>query len=225
MLENGEDYKESTRNFFVCFRRMYEARVDGQPVYEVPDVIKEIFHDNAMEQIVKSSNGITLDELVADGFVGQEVGQILMQTGMEAFSNAQVIDNSILYLQKNKLFSNEFLNDFKLVNLWPLTATGSLGALSNLLNPATNGKAIQRSNVYTYQTPYYSMSTNQAHFAGDYADQHQIVLIPLLKFGDFVTWDKARNAFLTEDFSPRICEFTNYISFAIENVSFFAQKH
>ena len=179
VLENGEDYKQSTRNFFVCFRRMYEARVDGQPIYEVPDVIKEIFNDNSTVQIVKSSNGITLEELVADGFVGQDVGQIMMQTGMEAFSNAQVIDNSILYLQKNKLFSNEFLNDFKLVNLWPLTATGSLGALSNLLNPATNGKAIQRSNVYTYQTPYYSMSTNQAHFAGDYADQHQIFLVTL----------------------------------------------
>ena len=44
------------------------------------------------------------------------------------------------------------------------------------------------------------------------------------EIGDFVTWDKARNAFLTEDFSPRIREFTNYISFAIENVSFFVQK-
>ena len=179
VLENGEEYKETTRNFFVCFRRMYEARVDGRPIYEVPAVIKEIFNDNAAVQIVKSSNGITLEELVADGFVGQEVGQILMQTGMEAFSNPQVIDNSIFYLQKNKLFSNEFLNDFKLVNLWPLTATNSLGALSGLLNPATNGKAIQRSNVYTYQTPYYSMSTNQAHFAGDYADQHQIFLVTL----------------------------------------------
>ena len=29
-----------------------------------------------------------------------------------------------------------------------------------------------------------------------------IVLIPLLKFGDFVTWDKARNAFLTQGFLP-----------------------
>ena len=43
-----------------------------------------------------------------------------------------------------------------------------------MLNPSTNGKAIQRANVYTYQTPYYSMSTSQEHFAGDYADQHQI---------------------------------------------------
>ena len=179
VLENGEEYKENSRNFFVCFRRMYEARVDGQPLYQVPEVIQEIFLDDAPVQIIRSANGITLQELVDDGFVGQKVEQIMMQTGMEAFSNAQVIDNSILYLQKNKLFTNEFLNDFKLVNLWPLTLTKSLGAVSSLLRPATDGKAIQLSNVYTYQTPYYSMSTSQAYFAGDYADQHQVFLATL----------------------------------------------
>ena len=171
---NEENYKTNTRNFFVCFKRMYEKKEYGEYIYQVPEVIKQIFKDNSKEQIVKSSNGITLTELKDDGFIGQNVDQIMMQTGMEAFSNPEVIDNSIKYLRKNKLFNNEFLNDFKLVNLWPLTATRSLGALSKLLNPSTNGKAIQKANVYTYQTPFYSMSTTQAHFAGDYADQHQI---------------------------------------------------
>ncbi len=174
VLENGTDYENVNNRFFTCFKRMYEARVDGTPIYQVPEVIKAIFDDPAKEQIVKSSNGITLDELVADGFVGPEVGQIMMQMGMEAFSNPQVIDNSIDYLNKNKLFQNEFLNDFKLVNLWPLTLTKSLGFLSGILHPSTDGKAIQRANVYTYQTHYYSMSTSQQHFAGDYADQHHI---------------------------------------------------
>ena len=174
VLENGDDYKSVSNRFFVCFKRMYEAEVNGEPIYRVPEVIKAIFDDPAKEQIVKSSNGITLDELVSDGFVGEDVNQIMMQTGMEAFSNSQVIDNSIRYLNENKLFKNEFLNDFKLVNLWPLTLTKSLGFLSGILNPSTDGKAIQRANVYTYQTPYYSMSTSQEHFAGDYADQHQI---------------------------------------------------
>lgn len=176
VLGNGDDYKETTRNFFVCFRRMYETKIDNMPIYEVPEVVKEIFKDDAKVQIVKSSNGITLKELVADGFVGESVGQMMMQMGMEAFSNAEVIDNSIRYLNENKLFANEFLNDFKLVNLWPLTITKSLGPVSDMLNPSTNGKAIQRANVYTYQTPYYSMSTTQEHFAGDYADQHHISL-------------------------------------------------
>ena len=174
ILENGDDYLTTTRNFFVCFKRMYETGI-----YQVPEVIKEIFKDSSSVQIVKASNGITLGELVSDGYVGESVGQMMMQMGMEAFSNPEVIDNSIRYLNENKLFENEFLNDFKLVNLWPLTLTKTLGPISSLLNPSTNGKAIQRANVYTYQTNYYSMSTTQQHFAGDYADQHHISLSTL----------------------------------------------
>ncbi len=169
ILENGDDYLTNDNRFFVCFRRMYESGV-----YKVPDVILEIFRDEETTRVIKSSNGITLAELEAEGLVGQNVDQLMMQMGMEAFSNPEVIDNSIKFLRKNKLFKNEFLNDFKLVNLWPLTLTNSLGALSGMLNPSTDGKAIQRANVYTYRTAYYSMSTAQEHFAGDYADQHQI---------------------------------------------------
>ena len=179
VLENGDDYKEVSNRFFVCFRRMYEAEKDGEPIYKLPEVIKEIFYDTADERIVKSSNGITIAELAEAGLVGGEVDQIMMQMGMEAFSNPEVIDNAIAYLRENKLFANEFLNDFKIVNLWPLTTTKSLGFLSSLLDPATNGKAIQRANVYTYRNSYYSMSTSQAHFAGDYADQHQINIATL----------------------------------------------
>ena len=174
VLQNGTDYETVDNRFFVCFRRMYEAEIGGEPIYRVPEVVLAIFDDPAQKQIVKSSNGITLEELAKDGLIGPDVDQIMMQMGMEAFSNPEVINNSIDYLNKNKLFNNEFLNDFKLVNLWPLTATNSLGWLSDMLNPSTDGKAIQRANVYTYQTKYYSMSTSQAHFAGDYADQHQI---------------------------------------------------
>ena len=194
VLGNGDEYKTDSNRFFVCFRRMYEARVDGQPIYEVPQVIKAIFNDPSENQIIKSSNGITIFELVADGFLGQEVGQIMMQMGMEAFSNKEVIDNSIDYLNKNKLFYNEFLNDFKMVNLWPLTMTDSLGFASGILNPSTNGKAIQRANVYTYQTPYYMMSTSQEHFAGDYADQHQISISTLASNLSVYTAQPMRNS-------------------------------
>ena len=173
VLENGEDYKEIDNRFFVCFRRMYECEINGEPIYRVPEVIRGIFNDDTTRTI-KSSNGVTLEELAALGLIGQDVDQIMMQMGMEAFSNPEVINNSIKYLDDNKLFNNEFLNDFKLVNLWPLRLTQSLGALSGLLNPSTDGKAIQRANVYTYRTKYYSMSTSQEYFAGDYADQHQV---------------------------------------------------
>ena len=194
VLGNGDDYLEVSNRFFVCFRRMYEAKENGQPVYEVPEVIRAIFNDASDEQIVKSSNGMTIAELEAAGLIGQRVDQIMMQMGMEAFSNSAVIDNSIKYLNDNKLFNNEFLNDFKLVNLWPLTLTGSLRTLSAMLNPATNGKAIQRANVYTYQTKYYSMSTAQEHFAGDYADQHQISVSTLAGNVSVYTSQPMRNS-------------------------------
>ena len=194
VLGNGNDYLEVSNRFFVCFRRMYEATENGQPIYEVPEVIRAIFDDASDEQIVKSSNGLTITELAAAGLVGQRVDQIMMQMGMEAFSNSEVIDNSIKYLNDNKLFNNEFLNDFKLVNLWPLTLTGSLRTLSAMLNPATNGKAIQRANVYTYQTKYYSMSTSQEHFAGDYADQHQISVSTLAGDVSVYTSQPMRNS-------------------------------
>ena len=87
VLENGEEYKTVSNRFLVCFRRMYEAEENGEPIYRVPEVIKSIFDDPATTQIIKSSNGITLEELVEDSFVGEEVGQIMMQMGMEAFSN------------------------------------------------------------------------------------------------------------------------------------------
>ena len=171
ILDNGEEYKTYDRNFYLCFKRMYE-----NTDYEVPQVIKEIFNDNSKKQIIKSSNGISLEELEQDGFIGTSANQIMMQMGMEAFTNENVINNSIYLLKKYKLFNNEFLNDFKMVNLWPLTTFNLLDELSSALNPSTNGKAILRSNIYTYQTDYYSMSTNQGHYAGSYADQHQINL-------------------------------------------------
>ena len=169
VMDNGEEYKDFTRNFYICFKRMYESGC-----YEVPQVIKEIFNDTTPIQEIKSSSGLTLQELSDLGLVGMDTNQIMMQTNMEAFTNPEVINNSIDFMNKYKLFNNEFLNDFKMVNLWPLTAFNLLDEVSNIAKPSTNGKAIQRSNVYTYQTPYYSMSTNQAHFAGDYADQHNV---------------------------------------------------
>jgi hypothetical protein len=50
VLGNGEEYKTNSNRFFVCFRRMYEACVNGEPIYQVPDVIKEIFDDGAEKQ-------------------------------------------------------------------------------------------------------------------------------------------------------------------------------
>ena len=165
----------SSNSFFNCFKQMTEARNDANiPYYEVPDVIKAIFDDDRDEKIIKSSQGLNLSELKSEGLIGLEDHQIMMQMNMEAFSNPEVVNNTIRYMSQNNMFKNEFLNDFKMVNLWPLRVFGLLKGVSMLLKPSTDGVAIERANVYTYKTGYFSMHTAQAYQPGQYADQHAI---------------------------------------------------
>jgi hypothetical protein len=133
-----------------------------------------MFDDPAAVKILRSSQSLDVEELAVEGLLGQDDKSIMMQFDMEAFSNAAVIDNTIRYIAKNGMFTNEFLNDFKLVNIWLIRATNSLGAVSRLLHPSTDGIAIERANVYTYKTADYSMSTAQGYQVGEYADQHAI---------------------------------------------------
>lgn len=179
----------STNKFFNSFKHAVE---NGN--YVLPNVIKEIFDDNSKEQIVKSSSGVNVEELKQFGLLGQSDAQIMMQFGMEAFSNSDVVDNTIKYLSKNKMFSNEFLNDFKLVNLYPFTLTNTLKSVSALLKPCYDGVAIERGNVYTYQTESFSMSTSQAHQAGGFGDQQQISLATLAKDLSIYTMSPMRNS-------------------------------
>jgi hypothetical protein len=182
--EETKDFENSwftsSNGFFNCFKQMMEA-VDGnnEPYYQIPDVIKEIFDDSSEEKILKSSQSLNVEDLESEGLLGLEDHQIMMQWNMEAFSNPEVVDNTIQYMSNHNMFKNEFLNDFKMVNLWPLRAFNLLYMVSDKLEPVTNGVAIERANVYTYKTPYYSMHTAQAYQPGEYADQHAISSVNL----------------------------------------------
>ena len=138
--------------------------------YEVPEVIRLIGQDDGTA-VIKASNGLDLDELDSRNLIGPETNQIMMQWAMEAFTNHQVISNTVNYIDKNSMFSNEFLNDLKLVNISLLKKLGLLPAVSKLLNPVTNGVAIQRANTYTYKTPDYLLATSQFHHGGEFGDQ------------------------------------------------------
>lgn len=176
----ADSWANSRNGFFNSFRQMIEARNDSnEPFYTVPEAIKAIFDDPAAEKILRSSQSLDVEELAGEGLLGLEDHQIMMQFAMEAFTNPAVIDNTLAYIAKHKMFTNDFLNDFKLINLWPLRALRMLDTVSTLLNPSTNGVAIERANVYTYQTPYYMMSTAQNHQVGDYADQQGVSSINL----------------------------------------------
>ncbi len=170
-----DSWYTSSNGFFNCFKQMYQAETDAhEPFYEVPQVIQDIFNDPAEEKVIKSTQSLDVEELAGKNLIGQDARQIMFQWGMEAFTNPEVIDNTIRYISRNKMFSNEFLNDFKMVNLWPFTLTKTLKAVSNMLHPATDGIAIERGNIYSYKTDRYSMSTAQAYQTGEFADQHAI---------------------------------------------------
>ncbi|HAE23240.1 MAG TPA: hypothetical protein DCG47_13105, partial [Spirochaetaceae bacterium] len=171
----AEGWSQSRNGFFICFKQMLEARdASGRPYYALPAVIRSIFNDEEKAISLKSSQGLNVEELAGEALLGQADPQIMMQFNMEAFTNPPVIDNTLRYLAKHRMFTNDFLNDFKLVNLWPLRAFGLLKAVSSALKPATDGVAIERANVYSYKTPYYSLHNAQAHQAGAYADQQAI---------------------------------------------------
>ncbi|MFO7636489.1 MAG: hypothetical protein R6W96_04195 [Clostridia bacterium] len=138
--------------------------------YEIPEVLKKIARDTGTT-VIKASNGLHLEELEEKGLIGLQTRQIMMQWAMEAFTNHQVIANTIDYVDRNNMFSNEFLNDLKMVNITLLRKLNLLPLVSRILNPVTNGVAIQRADTYTYRTPYYLMATAQSHQPGGFGDQ------------------------------------------------------
>jgi len=111
--------------------------------YRVPQVIREIGLDPSTV-IIKASNGLDVKELKKEGLIGLQDKQIMMQWGMEAFTNPEVINDSISIIEKYNMFKNEFLNEFKSVNITLLKKLGLLPLISRVLNPQTNGVALQR---------------------------------------------------------------------------------
>lgn len=141
--------------------------------YKVPEVITAIGRDSS-NAVIKASSGLDLSELKELDLIGQENNQIMMQFAMESFTNPEIISNTIEYISKNNMLTNEFLNDFKLINIGFLKTFKLLPAVSRALNPVTNGVAIQRANTYTYRTDDYLLATAQSYHPGEFADQQHI---------------------------------------------------
>ncbi len=142
--------------------------------YEVPPVIRAIGQDDQRTVVIKASTGLNINELETEGLLGIQDRQIMMQWAMESFSNPEVIENTMDYMNKADMYSNEFLHDLKDFNLDLLRITGAMPAISNYLNPVTNGTAIQRANTYTYKTPDYMLASAQAYHPGSFGDQQHL---------------------------------------------------
>jgi hypothetical protein len=141
--------------------------------YQVPEVIRAIGLDPG-PHVIRASTGLNVSELKGEDLIGQEDRQIMMQWAMEAFTNPEVIDNSMRYIDRNDMFQNKFLQSFQMIDIDPLRRYGLLPVVSLLLRPQSNGTAIQRANTYTYRTPDFMIATSQAYHPGTFGDQHHI---------------------------------------------------
>jgi len=141
--------------------------------YEVPEVIKEIGKDHS-GGIIKASTGLDLKELKTEIPDKKSLARVMMQWAMEAFSNPEVITDTLKYIHKNKMISNEFMNDFNMTNLSILKYTGLLPLISKIIRPVTNGTPIQRANTYTYKTEDFMLATSQKYHPGGFGDQQHI---------------------------------------------------
>jgi len=141
--------------------------------YKVPSVLKEIGNDTSTV-IIKQGNGLNISSLAPEGYSGSDDRSIMMQWGMEAFSNPEVIRNTMDYIRRNNMLSNEFLVelrplDYTLVKLLKLEP-----AILKTINPQANGAAIQRAYTYTYKTGDYSVYTTQNYHPGYYSNQDHV---------------------------------------------------
>jgi len=141
--------------------------------YVLPPVLKEIALDEG-PVVIKQSSGLDISELKSEGYLGTDNRSLMMQLGMEAFSNPAVVRNSLFLVRKHHMFSNSFLAGFKRLDFTLLKWLHLEPVVVRLLNPQSNGVAIQKGNTYTYKTQDYSLYSVQGYHPGTYGDQHHV---------------------------------------------------
>lgn len=124
--------------------------------------------------IIKDSMGLNLSE------VNEEIPNAafddrgLYLWSMEAFTNKESIELTMDMYNAWKMYENVFVRDLKKINLPWLRKAGLLPTLVKILNPATQGVAIQRANTYTYKTEKYMLSTAQHYHPKEFGDQQHL---------------------------------------------------
>jgi len=141
--------------------------------YNLPPVIAAIARDTN-DVVIRQSNGLDVIQLKDENYFGRDNRSMMMQWGMEAFTNPEVIRNSLSHIRSSKMFSNEFVKDFKILDFTLLKWLGLEPPLAKMINPQSNGVAIQKGNTYTYKTEDYMLYTVQKYHPGDYGDQQHV---------------------------------------------------
>ena len=147
-------------NYIVlCFTDIIE-----KGYYTLPDAIKDIaLSDETF--VSKMSCGLSPDDMAAENIVGQSDFQIMAQTGAETFTNPQVINNTLQYIRKNRLYKNKFLSYFRFLNLTVFKFV-NWEKFARKHNIMPHGIALGRGNVYTWRNARYTLSTDFAKEVG-----------------------------------------------------------
>jgi hypothetical protein len=141
--------------------------------YTLPPVLAEIARDSS-DVIIKQNNGLDISELKEEGYYGTDNRSMMMQWGMECFSNREIIRNSLAHIRSCNMFSNAFVSDFKMLDFRLIHWLHLEPPLNRILKPQTDGVAIQKGNTYTFKTGDFSMYTVQSHHPGTYGDQQHV---------------------------------------------------
>ena len=157
---------------------------NGAPLYEVPEAIKAIGRE-AAPGVIRSSFGLDLRDIRDQGLYGLKDKQIMFQLGMVALSNPEVINNTFDFVNEHALVYNEFFSPFKYFNISILRFLGVFPLISRALKIYPNGVALERSNVYTYKTEDYKLSTLVNYKPGS-AGAQQTTMMALLPEGTTV---------------------------------------
>ena len=129
-------------------------------IYKLPEVIKEIALTDEIFD-VKMACGLSPADMEDEKLIGQKPHQIMAQWGAETFTNPEVINNTIEYLKRNKMYHSSFLGYFRFLNLTVLKHF-NWKKIAQKFNFMPHGVATGRGNVYTYRTAHYSLSTSVA---------------------------------------------------------------
>lgn len=141
--------------------------------YQLPPVFTEIATDSS-DVVIKQCNGLDISDLKEEGYYGLDDRSMMMQWGMECFTNPEIIRNTMAHIRKCNMFSNKFLVDAKYLDFTLIKALHLEPFLSNSLKMQSNGAAIQQGHTYTYKTKDYSLYTVQKYHPGTYGSQQHV---------------------------------------------------
>ena len=147
-----ESLGKQPNHILLCFTDIVK-----KGIYVLPQAIKDIALTKE-SFVSKMSCGLSPSDMEKENLIGQKPHQIMAQMGAEAFTNPEVIENTIKYLKDNKMYRNSFVSYFKLLNLTVFKGV-NWKKFAERHNIMPHGIALGRGNVYTYRTAHYSMST------------------------------------------------------------------